>query len=280
MPSGKSHSPSHPPNVIWQIPVSIESRLSIVSFNEKMFQEAVPPYQKALQNSGYRHTLTYKRPKNNHNSTNIIKVKRNRKRQITWFNPSFNLNTKTKIGKSFLNLLDKHVPCHNKLHKLFNQTNVKISYSCMPSMNSYIYMHSHKVLNDRPNETGINNCNCRNRYTCPLPNSCQTKCIIYQVNVDCDIDGYKQKCYVGSGEITFKEHFGKHVSTTLNIKMIRNYQENFGKSKSAMQQQKITWKIIRTCRSYNPNNIRCLLCLNEKYDVATYKRRQPFKQKN
>ena len=23
----------------------------------------MPPYQKALQNSGYRHTLTYKRPK-------------------------------------------------------------------------------------------------------------------------------------------------------------------------------------------------------------------------
>ena len=46
-----------------QISVSIESRLSTLSFSEKMFQEAVLPYQKALQNSGYRHTLTYKRPK-------------------------------------------------------------------------------------------------------------------------------------------------------------------------------------------------------------------------
>ena len=27
-------------------------------------------------------------------------------------------------------------------------------------------------------ETGIDNCNCRNKDTCPLPNSCQTKCII------------------------------------------------------------------------------------------------------
>ena len=93
-------------------------------FNEKIFQEAVPPYQKALQNSGYRHTLTYKRPEND-NITNINKIKRNGKRQIIWFNLPFNLKTKTKIGKLFLNLLDKHFPSHNKLHKLFNWTTAK-----------------------------------------------------------------------------------------------------------------------------------------------------------
>ena len=98
---------------------SIKSRLSTQSFNEKIFQEALPPYQKALQNSGYRHTLTYKRPENHNNSTNINKIKWNKKRQIIWFNPPFNIKTKTKIGKLFLNLLDKHFPPHNKLHKLF-----------------------------------------------------------------------------------------------------------------------------------------------------------------
>ena len=82
-------------------------------------------------------------------------MKRNRKRQIIWFNPPFNLKAKTKIGKLFLNLLEKHFPPHNKLHKLFNRTTVKISYSCMPNMNSYTYMHNHKVLNIKPNETGI-----------------------------------------------------------------------------------------------------------------------------
>ena len=71
---------NHPASVTRQIPLSIESRLSTLSFNEKIFQEAVPPYQKALQNSGYRHTLTYKRPENDNNSTNINKIKRNRKR--------------------------------------------------------------------------------------------------------------------------------------------------------------------------------------------------------
>ena len=66
---------NHPTSVIRQIPLSIESRLSTQSLGEKVFQEAVPPYQKALQKSGYRHTLTYKRPKNDNNSTNKNKIK-------------------------------------------------------------------------------------------------------------------------------------------------------------------------------------------------------------
>ena len=45
---------NHPPSVILQIPLSIESGLFTISFKEKIKQEAVPPYQKALENSGYR----------------------------------------------------------------------------------------------------------------------------------------------------------------------------------------------------------------------------------
>ena len=43
---------NHPPSVIPQNPLSVESRLSTLSFNKKIFQEAVPSYQKVLQNSG------------------------------------------------------------------------------------------------------------------------------------------------------------------------------------------------------------------------------------
>ena len=71
-------------------------------------------------------------------------------------------------------------------------------------------MHNQKVLNDKSKETGINNCNCCDKNTCPLPNSCQTKCIIYQANTGWDITGYKQKYYLGSCETTFKDRFGNH----------------------------------------------------------------------
>ena len=106
-----------------------------------IFQEVVPPYQKTLRKSGYRHTLTYKRSKNDNNNTNIKNIKLNRERQIKWLNPLFNLKTKTKIGKLFLNPLEKHFPPLNKLHRLFNRTNVKISYNSMSSTTSDAYMH-------------------------------------------------------------------------------------------------------------------------------------------
>ena len=57
----------------------------------------------------------------------------------------------------------------------------------------------------------------------------------------------------------------------LNIKTIRNYQKNFRKKKKYSGTSKVTWKLIRICRSYNPNSKRCILCLNEKYENATYK---------
>ena len=60
---------------------------------------------------------------------------------------------------------------------------------------------------------GINNCKFRNKDTCPLPNSCQKKCLIYQANIYCDVNinvGYKQKCYLSLYEITFKDRFGNH----------------------------------------------------------------------
>ena len=187
--SSKSHYPqsqAYPPNLL----------------TKKYFKKQYPLTKKHFK---IRHTLACKRPKNDNNSTNINKIKWNRKRQIIWFDPPFNLKTKTKICNIFFHLLNKHFPPHNKLHKLFNWTSVKISYSCIPIMNSYIYMHNHKVLNDNPNETGINNCNCHNKDTSPLPNSSQTKCVIFQANIDCDITGYKQKCYLGTCETTSKD---------------------------------------------------------------------------
>ena len=63
----------------------------------------------------------------------------------------------------------------------------------------------------------------------------------------------------------------KSRSTTLNIKMIRNYQKNFGKSKGAMEHQKLHGKLSEYVPLTNPNSKRCLLCLNEKYKIATYK---------
>ena len=114
-------------------------------------------------------------------------------------------------------------------------------------MNSYTYMHNHKVLKDKPNETAINNC----IDTGPLPDSCQTKHIIYQANTDCDIAGYRQKSYLGSCTTTFRDRFGNHKKLFNHVEQ-RNDMELSKKNWEIKKRNgtlKITWKNIRIYRS-------------------------------
>ena len=67
---------NHPPNIIKNIPESINRRLSNVSSNEKIFKKAIPPYQDALKKSGYNYKLEYKpTPTDNNNQNNKQKNK-------------------------------------------------------------------------------------------------------------------------------------------------------------------------------------------------------------
>ena len=143
----------------------------------------------------------------------------------------------------------------------------------MPRMNSYTYTHNHKVLNDKTNETGIKNYNFHSKATCPLPKGCQTKYRVYQANIDCDIAEYKQKCYLGSCEITFKDRFGNCKKSFNHVKHKNDTElsKDFWEIKKWSGTPKMTWKIIRICHSYNPDSKRCLLCLNEKYEIASTK---------
>ena len=65
--------------VNYKIQVSIESRLSTVSYNKKYLKKQYFLLKKALQNSGHKHTLTYKHHSNDDNSTKINTIKGNRK---------------------------------------------------------------------------------------------------------------------------------------------------------------------------------------------------------
>ena len=50
---------NHPPFIIQNIPKSVNTRLSSISSNEKVFKEERGPYQLVLQESGYTHELKY-----------------------------------------------------------------------------------------------------------------------------------------------------------------------------------------------------------------------------
>ena len=102
--------PNYPPRLIRKIPPSTESRLSTLSYNEKNISRRANSLPKSIA----KLILTYKWHDNN--SPSIIKRKQNEKQQ--WSIPPSNIRTKTKIDKLVLNLLNKHFPPHNKLHRL------------------------------------------------------------------------------------------------------------------------------------------------------------------
>jgi len=117
----------HPPTVLKNLPGNINKRLSSLSSNEEEFNTTIQPYQEALSNSGYDYKLKY-------NPTPKSKNKnKNRNRNILWYNPPFSSTVKTKIGKKFLQIIDKCFPPSNQLSKIFNRKTIKISYSCMPA---------------------------------------------------------------------------------------------------------------------------------------------------
>ena len=115
---------NHPPITTKNIPAGINKRLSSLSSDKASFDRATPPYQKALDGSGYHYTLHY-------DPTATAKRTNRQRNNILWYNPPFSKNVSTNIGRKFLTLVDKHFPKDHKLRKIFNRNTIKISYSCM-----------------------------------------------------------------------------------------------------------------------------------------------------
>ena len=156
----------------------------------------------AIYKSSYKHQLTFQ--KTSANDTQ----RRQRKRNILWFNSPFSKSVVTKLGKTFLRLIDKHFPPHHKLHKLFNWNNVKISYSCMPNVKPIINKHNKTVL-DLPTNNSKRNCNCINSEKCPLQQKCLTNNIMYNAT----ITPYYKSRQLSSQNILW--HYWNQIQTTI-----------------------------------------------------------------
>ena len=202
---------NHPPTIIKQLPAAINRRISDISCNKETFDKAKPIYEKALKSSGFTESLTYA----SHNTS--APTRKNRKRNIIWFNPPYSKNIQTNVGKTFLNLIQKHFPPKHKFHSIFNKNNIKVSYSCMENIASIINKHNKKIINNSPTSTSQNGCNCRKKEQCPLDNNCLSTSVIYnaQVTTDEDTTG---KNYIGLTEGTFKQRYTQHKLSFRNRK--------------------------------------------------------------
>ena len=65
-----------------------------------------------------------------------------------WFNPPYNVNVEKSTEKSFPKLIDKYFPKTNKLHKIINKSNVKVSYSCLPNFDNVIKLYNNRILSE------------------------------------------------------------------------------------------------------------------------------------
>ena len=163
----------HPPSILRQLPASINKRISTLSSDKQVFDDAVQTYQNVLGHSNFSHKPEY--------MPHVTQQpRRNRQRNIIWFNPPFSKNVKTNIARSFL----KHFPIGNKLHKIFNRNTVKVSYSCMSNVKSIIASHNTRsIRKSQPQDISAEICNCRNKHACPLQNKCMSKDIVYKATI-------------------------------------------------------------------------------------------------
>ena len=149
---------------------------------KKCFPRLPPQYKQALHNSGFSENINYL----GYSTTYASDYKKKKRScNIIRFNPPFCDSFTTNIGKEFFSLLAKHFPASNRLHKIINKQNVKLSYSSLTYMQGIIANHNKRVLNKSTSEERrAPSCNCRDKANCPLNDFCRKKSIIYKASVD------------------------------------------------------------------------------------------------
>ena len=256
------HSDSnHPKTILENIPKSINRRLSSISSSKEVFEAACPPYQAALDKSGYNYKLNFDPPLAGNRG-------KNRKRKILYFNPPFSKNVQTNIGEKFLKLLDTHFPKENPLRKIANRNNVKISYRCMSNFKSKIAAHNSRVRRMNEPAPPPPGCNCTGIMgPCPLRGGCLESCVVYGAEV---VDSSNNsETYTGLTANTFKKRFYKHRSSFMKPKLEHEttLSAHIWNLRRRNQNYSIHWNIKDKATPFNPVTRKCRLCLKEKYHI-------------
>ena len=217
-------------------------------------------YQEALYKSGYSHKLKFT-PKEQEPSKNN---KKRNKRNVTWFNPPYNIAVKTNIGKEFLKLLDECFPPSHPLSKIINRSTVKIGYSTTPNMQKIISGRNSKIL--KQDETPQRKCSCTRNATCPLNGQCLEKNIVYHAKVT--QSDQKVTNYVGQTSTDFKARLAVHKQTFKDQTISQtSLSKHIHKLEEKNITYKVTWRIIGRGRTFTPSSKICPLCDCEKFNI-------------
>ena len=173
--------------------------------------------------------------------------KKNRKRNIIWFNPPFCKGVETRVGRICLGLINKHFPRSYRYNKIFNKNTIKVNYSCLDKMETIIKQFDMKVM--RPTPVADPPCDCSNPANCPLQGKCNSPNASYSAKVSHRERGQVIcKEYIGISKAEFKKRFRVHNHTFNN----RGTPSNTSLSKHIWQikdagitDYSIEWSIIK-----------------------------------
>ena len=149
----------------------------------------------------------------------------------------------------------------------------------MPNVKNIIDSHNKsKIKTGTATEQQEPKCNCRKKPDCPLNGNCQQTNVIYQATVTTETS---TETYVGLAT-NFKERYRNHLTSFKHCKK-RNATElskHIWELKDKNRKFNLTWKIIKKSQSYNNENKKCNLCLNEKFIIICKKHLSSLNKRN
>ena len=252
---------NHPPSIIKNLPASINKRLSSISSSKVEFDNAAPLYQEALTKSGYKHKLEFDPCASNANTRS-----RNRKRNITWFNPPFSHNVKTNVGEKFLKLVDRCFPKNHPLRPICNRNTLKLSYRCTPNMGSIISAKNKKLLQPPPKQNE-KTCNCKGDKICPVDRKCLSESVVYRATVT--EESGVVNTYTGLTCNDFKTRWNAHNhsfnNSNANQTTLSTYIHDL---KNKQIEYNLKWDLVSSAKPFDPVTGICALCTREKFFIA------------
>ena len=140
----------------------------------------------------------------------------------------------------------------------------------MSSIKSAINSHNRKIFHLSVNSQS-RTCNCIKKTDCPLQEKCLSENTLYQADISSE--NFQTKIYYGISETKFKTRFSNHKKSFNHEKHKNDTQlsNELWNIKASKEEPVLVWKILGQYQPYNVNTKRCLLCLNEKLQIAIYR---------
>jgi hypothetical protein len=257
----------------------IQQRLTSLSKDKTTFDRHKTDYEDALKRSGYKsYHLSYAAPDDQPKPRN-----RRRRKKAIFFNAPFCLSVKTKIGKEFFRIVDRHFTKAHPYYSIFNRNTVKLSYSCMANMATIIKSHNSHVLGaskaDKDEHQKLCNCPKTKRDQCPLQQQCLAKNIIYKATVRTSTE---EKDYIGSTGRSFKQRFSehKHALKHRGSQQSTTLSRFVWKARDEGEDPTITWSLVHSIPTPGGPQRICTTCNLERMAIATADHRRSLNKRS